>query len=115
MNDHGLMDQIKGLQIAEILKETNNQRPPMELNAGIIYVPNEGHPDFWREVAQRIRLSNGATLPTTVPHNGNPNAFATADALLQEHSMACRRDGAWDSNTVRRMLAEAFERGQTVG
>ena len=55
MDDQTLKDRAKGNLIKQSIIDANRERPPVNMREGIIYCP-ESH-DFWREVAQRIRLA----------------------------------------------------------
>ncbi len=54
MDDQTFLDTREGERIMEAILKTNETRPPVNLQEGIVYAPVS--PDFWRQVAQRLRL-----------------------------------------------------------
>lgn len=54
MDDQSIIDTRQGARLKRAIMETNQDRPPVNLRAGILYAPDD--PEFWRQVAQRLRL-----------------------------------------------------------
>ena len=56
MDDQTFMDRKQGEKIREALLKTNGDRPPLTPGSQMIYVPDD--PEFFRAVAQRLRLED---------------------------------------------------------
>ena len=54
-DDTSALDRMRGASLRRAIIETNKDRPPINSADRIIYLPD--NPDFWQQVAQRVRLS----------------------------------------------------------